>query len=108
MKADFDSVMPRNDENIQRYVSFVASVARDEELRPVDRSGVAAIVEEGARLASHGERLSTLFSEVAGVTREADYWTALLKKDRIDRECWSGPFVNGIAAMAFPRRRSRR
>jgi lon-related putative ATP-dependent protease len=74
VKADFDSRMPRTAENIEKYASFIANCQKDEKLLPFDRSGVLKIVEYGARLAGHQEKLSTRFSDIADLIREAHYW----------------------------------
>ena len=74
VKADFDSRMERNDENIQKYAGFIASCQKEEGLLPLDRSGVAKIVEYGSRLAGHQEKLSTRFSAIADMIRESHYW----------------------------------
>lgn len=41
---------------------------------PFDRSGVAKIVEYGSRLAGHQQKLSSKFSDIADLLREANYW----------------------------------
>jgi lon-related putative ATP-dependent protease len=74
IKADFDSVMERSDASIHRYASFIARLSRDEGLLCFDRGATAAVVEEGVRLAGRQKKLSTRFSDVADLLREADYW----------------------------------
>lgn len=74
VKADFDSRMQRTEENIRKYALFIASMSKSENLLPFDRSGVARIVEFGSRLAEHQEKLSSRFSEIADLVREATYW----------------------------------
>lgn len=74
VKADFDSRMPRTPENIEKYAFFIASCQKEENLLPFDRGGVAKIVEYGSRLASHQEKLSTRFSDIADLIRESHYW----------------------------------
>ncbi len=74
VKADFDSRMPRTAENIEKYAYFVSSCQKEENLLPIDRSGVAKIVEYGSRLANHQEKLSTRFSDIADLIRESHYW----------------------------------
>lgn len=74
VKADFDNRMERSAENIRKYALFVAMLCREESLPPFDRSGVAKIVEYGSRLSDHQEKLSSRFSEVADLVREAVYW----------------------------------
>jgi lon-related putative ATP-dependent protease len=74
IKADFDTVMERNADSIARYASFIARVSERENLLPFDRTAAAAVVEEGVRLAGRQGKLSTRFSDVADLLREASYW----------------------------------
>ena len=74
VKADFDSRMERTEENAQNYAFFIASCQKSENLLAVDRGGVAKMVEFGSRLADHQDKLSTKFSSIADLTREAHYW----------------------------------
>lgn len=74
VKADFDSRMERTPENIVKYAAYVAQCQKDENLLPFDRTGVAKIVEYGSRFADHQEKLSTKFSLIADLVREAHYW----------------------------------
>jgi lon-related putative ATP-dependent protease len=74
VKADFDSRMERTPENIVRYAAYIAQCQKDENLLPFDRTGVAKIVEYGSRFADHQEKLSTKFSLIADLIREAHYW----------------------------------
>ncbi|MFH0933489.1 MAG: ATP-binding protein [Nitrospirota bacterium] len=74
VKADFDSRMDRTDKNIHKYASFVATRCKEEKLLPFDRTGVAKVVEMGSRLAEHQNKLTSRFSEVADIIREASYW----------------------------------
>ncbi|OPY78802.1 MAG: Lon protease [Syntrophorhabdus sp. PtaU1.Bin058] len=81
VKADFDSRMERTPENIMKYAAFVAQCQKEENLLPFDRTGVAKIVEYGSRFADHQEKLSTKFSLIADLIREAHYWA---KKENSD------------------------
>jgi ATP-dependent Lon protease len=74
VKADFDSSMRLDRRAMRDYATFVATLCKDEGLLPFDASGVAAVLETGARLAGRQNKLSTRFSDVADVVREASYW----------------------------------
>ncbi len=74
VKADFDSRMERTPETMAKYAAFIASCQKEEELLPFDRAGVSKIVEYGSRLAAHKNKLSTRFSEIADLMREANLW----------------------------------
>ena len=79
VKSDFDSRMPRNGENVEKYATFIAARCKEEGLKPFDRTGVAKIVEYGARLADDKEKLTAQFSEIADMIREASYWAGVEK-----------------------------
>ncbi|GAW91306.1 Lon protease family protein [Calderihabitans maritimus] len=86
IKADFDTEMPRTEENLQKMAEFVSSLCRREGLKPFDRSGVAAVVEYSCRLAEHQEKLSTRFNEIAEIIFEADAWAGLQQAEVVSRQ----------------------
>ena len=77
VKADFDTQMPRNGENTRNYTGFVARLCKNENLKAMDATAMARIVEHGSRLADDQQKLTTRFGEVADVIREANYYAAL-------------------------------
>ena len=86
VKADFDNRMERNGENIRRYASFVSTKVREGNMLPVDRSGVARIVEHGSRLAEHQEKISSRFSDISNLIREAHHWAKTEGAQVVSRE----------------------
>jgi lon-related putative ATP-dependent protease len=74
VKADFDNRMDATEETVHKYAAFIASTTKKDKTLPFDRTGVAGIVEYGARLAGHQKKLSSQFSEVNDLVREASYW----------------------------------
>jgi ATP-dependent Lon protease len=76
IKADFDTVMDKNEEAISQYASLIHKICDEEDLKPFDRSGVATVVEHGVRLAGRQKKLTTRFHLLADVLREASYWAA--------------------------------
>ena len=74
IKADFDSVMNKDDEKIQQYASFIRKICDEDKLRPLDKTGIAAVVEYGVRIAGKQKKLSTRFYIIADLLREANYW----------------------------------
>ncbi len=79
IKADFDTVMERKEETQMQYASFIRKICHDEKLLPFDRSGVAAVIEHGVRLAGRQKKLSTEFHRITDILREASYWA---KRDK--------------------------
>ncbi|MDA0238630.1 MAG: ATP-binding protein [Proteobacteria bacterium] len=74
VQADFDTVMNRTTENRLQYARLIATLVDRETLLPVHRTGMARVVEYGARLAGDSERLSTHMGSIVDLVREADYW----------------------------------
>jgi lon-related putative ATP-dependent protease len=83
IKADFDTVMPMNSTTVTQYTTFVSMICQTEKLRHFDKTGVAEMVEFGARLAGRRNRLSTRFHLVADVMREANYWAQKSKSSKV-------------------------
>lgn len=73
--ADFESDMERSDENVHRLARVIATIARREGLKPLDRDAVARAIEESGRHAGDSEMLSTRIRRLADIVREAHYWT---------------------------------
>ncbi len=71
--ADFDSEMPNGSVQVGEFLSVMAKIVAEEGLPHLDRSGMAALVEEGVRLAHDRRRISTRFSDAADVMREAAF-----------------------------------
>jgi lon-related putative ATP-dependent protease len=72
--ADFEDQMDRTPENHLLYARMIATMVRQEGLRPFDREAVARVIEQSARLAGDADRLSTHMRSIADLLREADYW----------------------------------
>lgn len=73
VQADFDDAIDRHNGNDIAYARVIASIARQHGLAPVDASGVARTIEEGARLAGDREKLSIELGRISDLLREADY-----------------------------------
>jgi lon-related putative ATP-dependent protease len=74
VKADFDTTMERNHENVEQYAAFICTLCQKEGLNHLDTTGVAAIVDYSSRLAADQNKLSTQFANVADVIREANFY----------------------------------
>lgn len=86
VKADFDTTMERNEENMRSYASFVSTLCKKEKLRHLDLKGVAKIIEYSSRLAEDREKLSTRFADIADIIREANFYAGQGESDRITRD----------------------
>jgi lon-related putative ATP-dependent protease len=77
VKAEFDTSMDRTPEHTREYAGFATMLCNTENLKHLDASALARLVEHGSRLADDQGKLSTRFSEIADVLREANYYAGL-------------------------------
>jgi lon-related putative ATP-dependent protease len=71
--AEFDDRIDRTPEAVDLYARLIATVARREKLRPIERDGVARIIEESARLSGDGGKLTAQLRSVIDLMQEADH-----------------------------------
>jgi lon-related putative ATP-dependent protease len=74
--AEFDDRVDRTPENVGLYARLIASAARREKLRPLDRAGVARAIEEAARLCGDAAKLSAQLRSLTDLLQEADHVAA--------------------------------
>lgn len=75
IKADFASHMSWEKESIHKYAEFIGTICSEEKIKHVDSSGVAKIVEYGARIAEHQQKLSLKFGDIADIIRQSAYFS---------------------------------
>jgi len=102
VKADFDSVMPKDDINVHQYACFMKKICDDDRLLPFDKSGVAAVVEYGVRVAGKQKKLSTRFTIIADLIREASYWASSDKSKQVKREHVEKAIEEWIERVSLP------
>ena len=86
VKAEFDSVMPLDKKNTDQYFQFICRVINDEKLTAFEVSGLQAVTEYGMRLSGRRDRLTTRFTHITDIIREACYCTSQRKGKRVTRE----------------------
>jgi lon-related putative ATP-dependent protease len=84
--ADFDEDVDLTEESRGRYAHVVATVCRQEGLRPLDRGALSRVVEQGTRLAEDAEKLSARLQRLSDLLREADYWAGQAGRDRVSSD----------------------
>ncbi len=83
VRADFDSVMARDKTNLQQYAEFVNRLILDEKLLPFAVKAVAEVAEYGVRLAGRQNKISTRFTYIADLMREAHHFAAADQADQV-------------------------
>jgi lon-related putative ATP-dependent protease len=74
VRADFDTAMDKTDRSIEQFAQFVKMATDEENLRPFDRTAVAALVEQAVRMTGRQEKISTSFPAITDLIRESNYW----------------------------------
>lgn len=74
--ADFEDDMPRTAETSLVFARLITSLLRKNNLRDLTRTAVERIIEQSARWAADGQKLSTHLLTVSDLLREADFWAA--------------------------------
>ena len=72
--ADFNDEVDRGADKEMSFARQLATMARQTNLRPLDRSGVARVIEHAARLAGDAEKLSLHVRALCDLLREADFF----------------------------------
>jgi lon-related putative ATP-dependent protease len=84
--ADFAGDMDRTDQSQRQYAKLIASLVRQHDLRPLDRTGVARVIEQSARMVGDTAKLSTQVRNVADLLQEASYWAGEADADVVSAD----------------------
>jgi lon-related putative ATP-dependent protease len=72
--ADLDDDLERSDDNVENYALLIASRAKDRELLSFSKPAIQSVIEQRARRADDGERLSMHMRSLDDLLMQADYW----------------------------------
>jgi lon-related putative ATP-dependent protease len=86
VKAEFDTSMERNEENVNQYATWICTLCNKEGLLHLDPSGIAAVIEYSSRLAADKTKMSTQFADVSDIIREANFYAKERGDDLITRK----------------------
>jgi lon-related putative ATP-dependent protease len=74
VKAEFDTSMEWNDKNAKDYAAFICTMCKKYNLKHLDNTGIARVVEYGSRLAEDQKKLTTRFANITDILREASFY----------------------------------
>lgn len=86
VKADFDTEMDNNEDNVMQYALFVRTMCENNELKPFSKDAVARIAEYGSRLSGNQNKLSIQLGQISNLVKEASYWASVDGKDIVSAE----------------------
>lgn len=73
VQVDFEHAMDRTDDNVEQYISLITGMIRNENLLPMDKTGVARLIEHSSRIAGDGDKISLYLEQFSTIVQEADY-----------------------------------
>lgn len=94
VKAEFDHVMKYTKANLRQYFEFVRKVIDDENLPTFDLGGMQAVCEYGMRLSGRRDRLTTRFTPVSDIIKEAAFCAVQRDSRKVTREDVYGAIRN--------------
>jgi lon-related putative ATP-dependent protease len=76
IKAHLDNQIDRKDETVFEYARMMSRYCKENELRHLDRSGVARVVEYGMERTDNQEKLTLEIGEIGDLLMEADFFAS--------------------------------
>jgi lon-related putative ATP-dependent protease len=86
VKAHMDDRMDRKEEAVFQCAQMIGKVCREQNLRHLDRTGVARILEYSVERTEDQEKLTLELGDVSDLIKEANYFAELDKVELIARE----------------------
>ncbi len=74
VKADFDYEIKRSDKVLTEYARVIKKLIKEEKLKEFDKTAIAYLMEIAAIFAGQKTKLTTRFSKLSDIAREASYW----------------------------------
>lgn len=84
--ADFEDDVERSAENEMLFARLIAAFARRDEMKPIDRGGVARLIEHAARSSQHAGKLTLEVDEIRDVLAEAEFLAGEARRELVARE----------------------
>lgn len=75
--ADFDDEMDRTPEACDLFAHMLATLAKEKDLKPMDKQAVSAMIEQAARQVGDQEKLSTHMTSIVDLLCESDYYAGV-------------------------------
>jgi len=72
--VDFEDEIKWDDQNQQLFARLIAGISQKHNLKPLDKTAVARIIEHAARLVTDNEKITTHIRDIIDLMREADFW----------------------------------
>jgi len=84
--ADFSESFERDAQSVKQLALITSAVAHTEKTRPINREGVARIIEHCSRKTGDSEKLSLHMGQLKDLVLESDYWAKKTNTEIISTE----------------------
>lgn len=84
IRADFDEEMDYNSIHMEKLAEFIGNLCEEENIRHLDRGGMAKLVEYSMRLSGSQSKMATRFNELIEIVFEANAYAEMDYRDSID------------------------
>ena len=101
VQAQFVGTMTRNDDTAQGYAHLVSNLCRKEGLLPFGPGALARILDQSARWAGDQQKLTTRFSDVADLVREAAFWAGRHGHEVVEAEDVARAVDEGLYRLSY-------
>ncbi len=86
IKSEFDLEMELTVENLSKYHNFILRTIKEENLSKIENDAIIEVIRYSISKVSDTKKLSTLFSDIADLLREASFISNLKNKKEIKAE----------------------
>lgn len=86
VQVDFEEDVRRDDASIASFTQVLKTISSEHDIKPLDRSAVARVVEHASRMAEDAEKLSVQVGRLTDLLREADFWAGEAGHDTISAD----------------------
>jgi lon-related putative ATP-dependent protease len=84
--ADFEEEVDRNPDTELVYAQWVAAIARQDGLLPLDRSAVGRVIEQSSRAAGDSQKVLNVRRLISDLLYESDFWAKSAARSAITKD----------------------
>lgn len=86
VKAHMDNQMDRKDENVIESAKMMAAFCKDHDIRHLDRTGVARVMEYSMEVTEDRDKLTLELGDISDLIKEANYFAGLDQSEFIQKQ----------------------
>ena len=83
IRAEFNTIMPKNNESVAQLIHFIHQFSQEQNLNPFHTDAIKRVVEYASRIANHRNKLTTQFSKIVEVLYESNAWAQMEQHTKV-------------------------